>query len=317
MPNLRQSVTASCALLASLLAPLDAAPPVALQSIWRASEVTVDGEDGDWGDPAATLPVVPVAVSVMNDGGFLYLRVRALDRGAQMQLLFGGLTVWFDPKGGNKKVFGIRYPVGSPMPDPRSKARRPQTGEQTRPLPPPPGESPVDSARDRGPRMPLDPADIVPRRLEVLGPGKDDARSLVLTHAAGLTVGLGRVEGVLVYELQVPLGKSADTPYAIGASPGATIGLGFDSPKIERAKPPDDGSGSRRGGGGIGIGGMGMGGPGGMDRGGPGLGGQGPGQLPESAKPWKTWIKVDLARGGTSDRAAGRGGDHLARNAER
>jgi hypothetical protein len=214
-----------------------------------------------------------------------------------VQLLFGGLTVWFDPKGGDRKAFGIRYPVGSPLPDPRSRGQRARSGAGSSGDEPVRGRGqPVDVQEGRpGPAVPVDLADVVPRRLEVLGPGKDEARSLVLSHAQGLTVGLGRVEGVLVYELRVPLKKGPETPYAIGAEPGATIGIGFDSPKMERSRPPDGGSGGGAGGpGGGGFGGFGMGGPGGMGRGGPG-GGQ-PDQLPESAKPWKAWTRVALAR---------------------
>ena len=143
----------------------------------------------------------------------------------------------------------------------------------------------------------------MPRRLEVLGPGKDDVRSLVLDHADGISVGIGRVGDTVVYELKVPLNKTGATPYAIGATPGATIGLGFDSPKMEREKPPDTrtggtgGQGAPRGPGGINIGGFGggMGGPGGMGR--PGGPGEPGGGLPDTAKPWKAWMRVVLARG--------------------
>ena len=249
---------------------------------------------------ATTLTEAPVAVGVMNDGEFLYLRVRALDRGAQMQLLFGGLTVWFDPKGGDRKAFGIKYPVGSPLPDPAIP--RPAARVRHRPVRRRPGARPgatIDVQEGRpGPPIPLDLADVVPRRLEVLGPGKDDARSLVLGHAQGLAVGLGRVEGVLVYELRVPLRKSSETPYAIGAEPGATIGVGFDSPKMERSRPPEGGPGRR------GAADRGAGrrvrrlrhgrAPAGWVTGGR-AGGQ-PDQLPESAKPWKAWTRVALAR---------------------
>jgi hypothetical protein len=289
-------VRGSCLLLLCLTLPVVAGPPLPLQSAFRTTTFAADGDDGEWEAAVTKLTEAPVAVGVMNDGEFLYLRMRALERGAQMQLLFGGLTVWFDPKGGDRKAFGIKYPVGSPLPDPRSRGQRPGSGTG------PSGDDPVhgrgqpsDAQEGRpGPPIPLDLADVVPRRLEVLGPGKDEARSLVLDHAQGLAVGLGRLEGVLVYELRVPLRKGPETPYAIGAEPGATIGVGFDSPKMERSRAPEGGPSGGQGGGGGGFGGFGMGGPGGMGRGGPG-GGQ-PGQMPESAKPWKAWTKVTLAR---------------------
>jgi hypothetical protein len=305
--SIRNLVLISCFVLSiSLPAVPGAAPLLSLLSAWRTSPFAADGVDGDWTGTATPLSGGPVAVGVMNDGEFLYLRVRAFDRGAQMQLLFGGLTVWFDPNGGDKKTFGIRYPVGSPLPAPRSRgnrpASRPASGPEDQPAGGGRGEPTGEPGARGGPVVPADMSEVVPRRLEVLGPGKDEARSLVLDHADGISVALGRNEGVLIYELRVPLKKNADLPYAIGADPGAVIGVGFDSPKMKRERPPEtEASGGRGGGaggpsgGGIGgIGGMGRGGPMGMGRGGPE--GGGPSQLPESAKPWKTWIKVQLAR---------------------
>ncbi len=129
-------------------------------------------------------------------------------------------------------------------------------------------------------------------RLEILGPEKDDAHSFVADRAPGVTVKLAEVEGSIVYELKVPLAASADAPYAIGTQPGATIGLGLETPKVER--PSMEG---RRGGGMGGFGG-GMGGRGGgMGGRGGGMGGRGGGGRGgfEPAKPMKIWATVRLA----------------------
>ncbi len=104
-------------------------------------------------------------------------------------------------------------------------------------------------------------------RLEVYGPQKDDAHSFVTTMAPGIAVKIGAVEGHLVYELKVPLTKTAETPYAIEAKPGALIGFGIETPKMEQ--PSHEGE---RGGGGFGGLGGGMGGRGGGGMGGPGVG---------------------------------------------
>ncbi len=310
MPTLRSLLPCCCLVLAAATTvPADQVRTIT--SAWRTVDVAVNGDDGEWHAEPTALSASPVEIGVVNDGEFLYLRVRSSDRGAQLQLLFGGLTVWFDPKGGDKKVFGIRYPVGLPLPDPRARARdrnrerlprEPDTygGRQA------PGHARGEPGEDvptdpkAGPPVPTDLTDVVPRRLEVLGPGKDDVRSLVLDHADGITVSIGRTEDTVVYELRVPLNKTGATPYAIGASPGTTIGLGFESPKMDREKPPDNSTGGSQGGtrgpGGIGIGGFG-GGMGGMGR--PG-GSAGPGEpgggLPGSAKPWKAWTRVVLAQ---------------------
>ena len=126
-------------------------------------------------------------------------------------------------------------------------------------------------------------------RLELLGPGKDDRRSLMLEHAPGIEVRIGRIEGSVVYELKVPLQIEDGHPYAIGARPGATIGVGLETPEVEKLE----------GAGGSGMSGMGgrpPGGGGGMG-GGPPRGGGRPGG-PEGFKPpspIKAWATVRLA----------------------
>ena len=55
----------------------------------------------------------PVSIAAANDGTFLYLVLTASDRAARMQILRRGLIVWFDGAGGEKKRFGIKFPVGA------------------------------------------------------------------------------------------------------------------------------------------------------------------------------------------------------------
>ena len=45
--------------------------------------------------------------------------------------------------------------------------------------------------------------------------------------APGIAVKVGQIEGYLVYELKVPLARTAETPYAIETRPGSAIGLGL------------------------------------------------------------------------------------------
>jgi len=112
--------------------------------------------------------------------------------------------------------------------------------------------------------------------------------------APGIAVKVGEVQGYLVYELKVPLTRTADLPYAIEAKPGALIGFGLETPKMER--PSREGQGGMGGFGGGGGGG-GMGGRGG--RGGGGMGGRrgggGDRNQSEQAKPLKSWATIQLA----------------------
>jgi len=270
------------------LAVLGAASrPAAVTATWRATPIVVDGDDGDWTMPAGSIPKTPLFASVVNDATHVYLRLRTADPAGRLQVLRGGLIVSFDAKGGDKRSLAIKYPVGTPppLPDERQRDRRPPEGE------------PRERSKPRDPSQMPDIATTVPNRLEVYGPGKDDAWSMVLDQATGIEVKIARQQDSVVYELKLPLVKDEAHPYAVGARPGTMIGLGVESPKWEgfsRQMPggPGGGMGGRPGGG------TGGGPPGGMGgRGGPGGGaGRPEGGEVSPPKPWKTWTTVQLAR---------------------
>jgi hypothetical protein len=258
-----------------------------IDSHWKDREITIDGDNGEW--PGPLVPVDEhqrLDAAAFNDGQFLYLVLSTRDATLRAQIIGQGLIVWFDPGGGDKKAFGIKFPVGmgdSEMPGRGRGFHRPDP-------PPPPG---TGESQPSGHALTLEP----PNRLEVFGPEKDDAHSFVADKAPGLAVKVGQVEGALVYELKVPLVHTSELPYAIDAKNGALIGLGFETPKREHpAEHEGRGMGGFGGGGGGGGGGMGgrggMGRSGGMGRG--GGGGMGPVDA-EPPKPLKTWAVLQLS----------------------
>jgi hypothetical protein len=204
-----------------------------------------------------------------------------MDRQMQMQMMASGFTVWFDPEGGKNKAFGIHFPLG------------------TRGQPPPTGIEGGDNRQDPQRLM-----EQTQRELEILGPGKEDRERIPLMQVQGINVKIGNDQGFLVYELRVPLRKSADHPYAIGIGNNKAIGIGFETtePNLEKMKEQMGGS---PGGGGMPPGGGGIGGPpggGGMPPGGGGMGGPPGGGRPgmgplggEQAQSLKLWTRVVLA----------------------
>jgi hypothetical protein len=236
----------------------------------RDDAITVDGKFDDWYGQLQPFAADPVAIQFLNDGEFLYVRLTASDPAARMMIRRLGMTLWFDPSGGTKKKFGIKYPVieaGAGFGEGRG-GRGGASGRR--------GEGPPDDAAA--------PAD----RLDILGPGKDDARSLTREHSSGVEVALRSEEGTLHYELKVPLARTADHPYAIETSPGSTIGVGLETGKLQQhfGAPRGGGfGGGGGGGGGMPGGGHGRGGGGGGGRGGGG-GGQREFQPPKPLKPW-------------------------------
>lgn len=257
-----------------LLAQPFAAERVHFDSHPRDGAIAVDGKFDDWSGNLDPLGTTPMSMQVVNDGEFLYLRMSASDAGTRMEIMRLGMTVWFDPAGGTKKKLGLRYPVveagsfggsgrgGSG----RSGGRRgdPEGGEE-----------------HSGPPM---------ERVDILGPGKDDARSLMRDHLSGVDVAIRTEQGSLDYELKVPLKHNSDYPYGIDTQPGKTIGIGFETGKLAEHMP---GAGRGGGFGGGGMGGRGGGGGGGHRGGGGGGGGEGRSFQPP--KPIKAWTTVTLA----------------------
>jgi uncharacterized membrane protein YgcG len=253
-----------------------------IESHWRDRDVVIDGDNGEWAGPL--LPVDenhPIITAAMNDGQFLYVVLSTSDMAARRQIMRQGLIVWFDPSGGDKKHFGVKFPVGM-LPEDASGRR----GGYRRG---PGGGRPAGDPRSTDPAQPDQPAQLEPtNRLEVYGPQKDDAHSFVTDMAPGIAVKVGEVQGYLVYELKVPLARTADWPYAVEAKPGALIGFGLETPKMERpSREGQSGMGGFGGrGGGMGGRGGGMGGR---------RGGSGDDRQREQPKPLKSWATIQLA----------------------
>jgi len=242
----------------------------------RDAAISVDGRYDDWYGHLQPFEAAPVAVQFLNDGEYLYMRMTASSTPERMQIVRQGLVVWFDPAGGTKKQFGVRYPIVEHGSGPDGDPRGGYGGRR--------GGAREGAEREMPEPSPSD-------RIDVLGPGKDDARMLTRDHAQGVDVAIRSEQGTLQYELKVPLVKSADHPYAIGAVAGKPIGFGLETGKPEQRSFGTGGSGGGFGGGGMGGRGGGMGGHGGggMHGGGGGRSGG------EAAKPMKGWALVTIA----------------------
>ncbi len=260
----------------------------------RDGAITIDGKYDDWYGNLQPFEQAPVAIQFLNDTDYLYMRLTASATAERREILRQGFTVWFDPAGGTKKHLGIRYPVvehGVGGDDGRSGGYGGYGGGRR------PGGSGSGGEQGGDRETPSDPSPG--DRIDVLGPGKDDARMLTRDHAPGIDVAIREEQGTLQYELKVPLVHTTDHPYAIDAVPGKPVGIGLEAGKAE-------GSGGGRpggfggGGGGGGMGGFGGGRGGGMGGhgGGGGRGGGGGGggrQSGEAVKPLKGWATLTIA----------------------
>jgi hypothetical protein len=239
-----------------------------LNSQWRQGNITIDGINREWKEATTFLENENILVGVMNDDEYLYLSLITNDRFMWNRMTGMGFTIWFDPAGGKKKVFGIQYPLGM------QEMGVPMMGWR-------------GSDENREKRHEIIEQSL--NELKILGADKDDWDRMLVKDATGIEVKVNNDSSSFVYELKVPLMKSEQHPYAIGVEPGAPVGIGLEMQKIDREK-----MWAGRGGG---MHGRGMGPPGGMrgGMGGPPAGGMRGGmERPRMPEPLKLWMKVKL-----------------------
>ncbi len=252
-----------------------------LVSSWTRQGVAVDGDQAEWQGLLQKPEGRSIALGVMNDSDYLYVTLSSLDRRTLMQIMSRGLTVWFDPQGRNRKVLGIRYPVGAITMGLQEEGwgrwnRRGQAGLEEL----------------------LEQMVATELWIEVTGPERDDLARITRGGESGLQVEVASKLGQFVYELRIPLNSSAENPHALNAAPGETISIGYEGGGTSATglRRPTGGFGSGGRGGGRG----GFGAPGG-GRGGfsGGRGGAGRGQLDQ---PLKHWVRVTLASPAAQER---------------
>jgi len=248
--------------------------PIELASLWKTTDVAIDGRVDDWQGALYTIEKQPVFVGVRNDAENIYICLQVADPRAVAPVIRRGFIVWFDPSGGTGRVLGVKYPIGMSSDE---------------------GEVNPEGPRDRGDagRPPVINRDQV----EILGPGKNAVQRLKKDELKGIEVALENRNGFFIYEIKIPMVKGPDAPVAVGVAPGKTVGITFETPDVDRGMPG-------RGGAMIPGGGMGgYGGRGGMGRAG-GYGGEGGLEGAErgrdsggkGSEPIKLELKVSLAK---------------------
>ena len=322
--HLPRGVAAGAACIAAFLVSttLGAASKAKFTSEWAATPITVDGANTEWPTLLSFAKDIRISIAVRNDEQNLYVALITSDTTTALQVLRDGLIVWLDAEGGSKKRFGIKYPVSAePGPPPNAGQGRDGAGSGQRGRPDGSGGQEGDGARGYGMPggQPRDAegmwkqalSDGRLKRAELLGPGKDDVRVLMLEVSTSIRARLGRSDGMLIYELAVPLGNTQELPDGLGVRPGAIVGIGLETPERNTSmRGPGGGRGGSGGGRGGGMGGSGggrggrMGGSGGGrggGMGGPGGGMGGPGgAFGQQQKALKAWTSVQLATPPTS-----------------
>jgi len=234
-----------------------------LESRAPARPIVVDGKNDDWRGSLYFSVESQLSMGFTNDAQNLYICLAVTDPYKRVQIISNGLVVWFDPKGGKAKSFGLKFPLGIQ-----------------------PGEMPM---RPEMPAEPLGDEELSPEvsseawtELEIISPQNQMPLKMKIEEARGLEVKASAPAGVLIYELKIPLRNTPQTPWAVGAQPGQLVGLGFETGTFEGKRMSRGGTGMPGGGSYPGrMGGRsGMGGLGGRGGFGRGI------EIPEELKIW-------------------------------
>jgi hypothetical protein len=183
------------------------------ESLVPEHKIVIDGKTDDWVGALYVAPGETVSIGFLNDQQDLYVCMIAEDRATRAQIMTQGLTIWFDPQGGTQKIFGIKYPIGTPQ------------GE----LPKPP--DPLKEVE-----APEDYRSVDLTRLEFIGGEKAKPQLMEASNVKGIEIKVVPSTGLFVYELRIPLLRTEEYPFAVGVNPGRTVGIGFESPEIDLSK---------------------------------------------------------------------------------
>ncbi len=265
----------NCAAFLIIAVSLTGCSSLKLASSWHEESLPIDGKGTDWRDTLTVLNDKTTALGVLNDCDYLFVRLLTTNRTLERQIIRQGLTFWFDPNGGDKQTFGVRFPLGLGSP---GRYRRAPEGR------------PASAGFMRG-----DSIFVPVNDLEILGPDKGEVHRMSFAEATGIDARFQTAHDTLTYTLKVPISGSGYFPFTVGATPGSMVGVTMET---TNAPPPNresaEGSGEdggRWGGGGYG----GYGGFGG--RRGYGGGGFGGGRFNRGAqeKPFTEFFKIQLA----------------------
>lgn len=263
---------------------------IVLESTWKTTEIVIDGNSVEWNQTIQYPKDNQFGVGLANDDKFLYLCLDSWDRKTSMQIMAMGFTIWFETKSHKDKKFGLHFPCGM------MKTGRPQFMQE-----------------QQDPEQIKELMDAALQQMEILGPGKNDSRTIksLVAESYGITARILSSDKNLVYELKIPLNQDSLCIFAINASSDSLIKVTLETTKPDADKmggPPGMGDRAPSGGGGPGMGGGGGmppgGGGGGFGGGMPpggGMGGGGAGGPPGGGPPsmpeqFQMELLVKLAR---------------------
>ncbi|MFB6249886.1 MAG: hypothetical protein ABEL97_15095 [Salinibacter sp.] len=211
MRCLRLSVLA--ALLVGLVGACSGPPQLSGNSM--AGRPAVDGSIEEWGGRLTPVDGSSVSVGAHPTDSLLYVALLVQDRALVRSLAVNGLVVWVDPSGGQRRVYGVQYPLG---------LRRQRAGQtQSAAVP----KQPATSGQAA---VGLD--DVSLAELEVVR-GDTARRRIPARFSSGLRGKAVLDPSSLIYEVAIPVGAAGDTArtHGLRTALSGSVGLGLEIPK--------------------------------------------------------------------------------------
>jgi hypothetical protein len=270
--------------------------PQKIESSWRNTEISIDGNPVEWKNVIQYPTDNKFGIGFMNDEKDLFICMTSWDSDKNRLIMEQGFTLFFKTPSGKGRVFGIHFPCamekhGGMFGPQRSGMGGPPRGGMDNN-----GQSPMEHGQEnmnagnnatdsQPPERDMEPKndnfENYVQNIHIIGPDKNDTLPMKMIQAESVGL-IARItvspNGNLCYEAKIPLSIDPAHKFAIGVESDSVVNISFET-SVQSAGnqsaggPPSGGGGGM--GGGPGGGGMG-GGPGG-GRGGPPGGGMGGG----------------------------------------
>lgn len=181
-----------------------------------AGRPSVDGSIEEWGERLTPVDGSSVSVAAHPTDSLLYVALLVQDRALVRSLAVNGLVVWVDPAGGQRRAYGVRYPLG---------LRRQRAGQQ------------AASSSEEGPASEQSAAgldDVSLTELEVVR-GDTARQRIPARFSSGLRGKAVLDPSSLIYEIAIPVGAASGGARAHGLRTALSdpFGLGLEIPEPE------------------------------------------------------------------------------------
>jgi hypothetical protein len=183
-----------------------------VESDWKDREIVIDGDDGEWDESRYIIKKENIVAGVMNDDEFLYFCIYTTDPQMSQKILRQGLMIWLNAEGTKKKGYGIRYPLQMSLQDIKQR-----------------------SDQDRYSEAHKDFVGHITEKLEIVGPDENIASRYSLHELKGLELSMKNMNGVLVYEIKIPLRYDPTYSFALDTELPSRIMVGFEIEKMDIA----------------------------------------------------------------------------------